>query len=112
MATKQNKPFSKEVIDEHALKVGGKQNLREITILCEDDEVEYVYLVKKPNRAVIKAITDAKDKKNLNGVADLMLGCVLEGDREAYDNDGAVYEELLTQIGGLITKARGQVKKV
>lgn len=109
---KQIKPFSKEQIADHAAKVGGSHNLREISISCEDDDVVYVYLVKKPNRAVIKAITDAKEKKNLNGVADLMLGCVLEGDRDAYENDGAVYEELLTQIGGLITKAKGEVKKV
>lgn len=106
------KPFSDVQVKEHALKVGGERNLREVSITADDGESVFVYLVKKPNRSVLKAITDAKEKKNINGVADLMLGCVLEGDKDAYEHDGAIYEELLTQIGKLVTSAKGDVKKV
>jgi hemin uptake protein HemP len=41
-----------------------------------------------------------------------MLGCVLEGDKEAYEHDGAIYSQLLTKVGELIKTAKGDLKKL
>lgn len=106
------KPFSDTQVQEHAVKVGGVRNLRELSISADDGEFVFVYLVKKPNRSVMQAVTDAKEKKNMNAVGNLLLGCVLEGDKEAYEHDGAIYEELLTKIANLIDTAKGELKKV
>jgi len=105
------KPFTEIEIEEHAAKVAGKRNLREVVIQT-DDGYEFVYLIKKPTRSVMEAITDKKKDNDLNGVAKLMLGCVLEGDREAYEHDGAIYEELLKAVAALISTAEGHLKKL
>lgn len=105
------KPFSEAEIEQHAGKVAGKRNLREVSIKT-DDGYEFVYLIKKPTRSVMEAITDKKKDNDLNGVAKLMLGCVLEGDREAYEHDGAIYEELLKAVAALISTAEGHLKKL
>lgn len=105
------KPFTDTEIEQHAAKVAGRRNLREVSIIT-DDGYEFVYLIKKPTRSVMEAITDKKKDNDLNAVAKLMLGCVLEGDREAYEHDGAIYEELLKAVAALISTAEGHLKKL
>ncbi len=108
------RPFTEEQIEAHAAKCGGRRNLREIEILNDDNE-KFVYLVKKPSRAVMQAIAfegSKKDKMNTDTIQNLMIGCVLEGDREAYEYDGAIYTQLVKEIGVLSRKAKGDIKKL
>jgi hemin uptake protein HemP len=109
------KPYDNDAIEAHAAKSGGKRNLREISIVSDDGEYEFLYLVKKPSRAVLEAIAAEeakKEKMNTNNITKLMLGCVLEGDKEAYEHDGAIYSQLLTKVGELIKTAKGDLKKL
>lgn len=108
------RPFTEEQIDAHAAKCGGRRNLREIPITTDSNE-QFVYLVKKPSRAVMQALAEEGekgDKKNITTIQKLMLGCVLEGDKEAYEYDGAIYTKLLKGIGGLVNTAKEEVKKI
>jgi hypothetical protein len=105
------KPYNEDQINAHAAKVGGKRNLREISIKTDDD-YEFLYLVKKPSRAVMQAIADAEKKNNLDGIQKLMMGCVLEGDMETIENDGSVYVKLLEGVGELVSTAKKEVKKL
>lgn len=106
------RPFGEAEIEKHAVKVAGRRNLREVSIFADDGEYQFDYLIKKPTRAVVEAITSKKESKDFDGIAKLMLGCVLEGDREAYENDGAIYEELLRNVGYLVQSADGHLKKL
>lgn len=108
------KPYSEEQIDAHAAKCGGRRNLREISVITDDLE-EFVYLVKKPSRNVLQAIAEEnekKDKKNITTIQNLMLGCVLEGDKEAYQHDGSIYTDLLKQMSHLVRTKRSEIKKI
>jgi hypothetical protein len=107
-------PFGETEIEAHAAKCGGRRNLREIPITTDDNE-QFVYLVKKPTRAVMQALAEEEnkgDKKNVTNIQKLMLGCVLEGDREAYEYDGAIYSQLLKSIGSLVKTAQSDIKKI
>lgn len=109
------KPYSDEVIETHAGKCGGRRNLREISISVDDGDYEFHYLVKKPSRAVLEAVASEeakKDRANLSTIQKLMIGCVLEGDKEALEHDGALYSQLIKQIGELVTQSRGNLKKL
>jgi len=98
-------------IEQEAAKVGGKRNLREV-IVTTDDGYQYEYLVKKPNRSVMQAISEYEQKKNISAIEKLMVGLVLIGDKEAYEHDGAIYTTLLTEIGKLVHTAKSEVKKL
>lgn len=105
------RPFGDVEIEAHAAKVGGKRNLREV-IVETDDGYAFHYLVKKPSRAVIQAIVQHEAKKDITAQQKVMLGCVLEGDREAYENDGGIYGSLIGKIGELTNKANADIKKI
>lgn len=105
------KPYSEDKVNEHALKVGGKRNLREVEIETEDGEV-FVYLIKRPSRSVMQAVTHAESKKDTDGIQKLMLGCVLEGDKDAYENDGSIYVKLLESVGKLLHTSKVSLKKL
>ena len=106
-----NRPFSEDNILAHAAKCGGKRNLRVIVLNTEDDE-EFHYLVKKPSRAAMQAVAQYENKKDIDGVQKIMLGCVLEGDRDAFEHDGSMYGKLLEQISELIKETSGEIKKL
>lgn len=109
------KPYSEDNIVAHAGKVGGRRNLREIVIHADEGEYEFWYLVKKPSKSVLRAIAAEeakKDKANTDTIQNLMLGCVLEGDKEAYEHDGAIYTQLLRKTSELIKQAKGDLKKL
>lgn len=109
-----NRPFGETEIEAHAAKCGGVRNLREIPITTDDNE-QFVYLVKKPSRGVMQALAEEDnkgDKKNVTTIQKLMLGCVLEGDKDAYEHDGAIYSQLLKAIGSLVKTATSDVKKI
>ena len=107
------KPWGEPEVAEHAAKFGGRRLLKEVTVTTDDD-YQFVYLVKRPSRNVLKAIAEKKKGENVdtNSIEKLMLGLVLEGDMETLENDGAVYGELLKQIGGLVKSARSDIKKI
>lgn len=105
------RPFGDAEIEAHAAKVGGRRNLREV-IVKTDDGYAFHYLVKKPSRSVIQAIIQHESKKDVTAQQKVMLGCVLEGDREAYENDGGIYGELVGKIGELTKTARADIKKI
>lgn len=108
------RPFTEDQILEHAAKCGGRRNLREISIITDDNE-EFVYLVKKPSRGLMQALAEENqknDKKDITTIQKLMLGCVLEGDREAYEYDGAIYTDLLKAISQLVKTKKSEVKKI
>ena len=104
------RPFGDAEIEQHAAKVGGRRNLRETTI--ESDGVVFHYLIKKPSRAVMQAVTDAEQRKNIGQVQKLMMGCVLEGDRDAFEYDGSIYIRLLESISKLVDTATADIKKL
>src|SRR5699024_5639438 len=98
-------------ITEHAAKVGGKRNLREVEVMT-DDGYTFCYLIKKPSRPLMRAVTNKERKKDTDGIEKLMMGCVLEGDCDAYEYDGAIYSSLITLIGQLINTAKASIKKI
>ncbi|GIZ09983.1 hypothetical protein [Flavobacterium sp. UMI-01] len=108
------RPYSDTEIEAHAAKCGGKRNLREIPITTDNNE-QFVYLVKKPTRNVMQALAEEEnkgEKKNVTTIQKLMLGCVLEGDKDAYEYDGAIYSQLLKSIGSLVKTAQSDIKKI
>lgn len=105
------KPYGEDQITEHAAKVGGRRNLKEIIISTEEGE-DFYYLVKKPSRAAMQAIAGYGEKKDIDGAQKIMIGCVLEGDKEAYEHDGSIYTELVKQVGILARAAKGDIKKL
>ena len=107
------RPFGDAEIEAHAAKVGGKRNLREV-IVETDDGYAFHYLVKKPSRAIVQAI-DFEGQKNvpdINRTHKLMIGTVLEGDKDAYEYDGSIYIRLIQEIGDLIEQSKADVKKL
>lgn len=111
VAKKYIKPFTDETVAVHEAKVGGKRNLRIIEIADDDNNV-FVYLVKRPTRSIIQAMTSAGAKSNTDGVAKILLGCILEGDLEAIENDGSMYLALIENITTLVGGTKGEIKKL
>lgn len=105
------RPFGDAEIEVHAAKVGGKRNLREVVVET-DDGYAFHYLVKKPSRSVIQAIVQHEAKKDVTAQQKVMLGCVLEGDKEAYENDGGIYGQLVGKIGELTKTVQASIKKI
>lgn len=104
------KPYTEAEINAHAAKVGGKQNLREIEIITDD--FQYIFLAKIPSRAVIQAISHANSKNDVNAAAKLLIGCVLEGDMQAVEDNGAIYMSLVEQLTSLVGSAKASIKKL
>ncbi len=105
------KPYTPEVVAEHEAKVGGKSNLREI-IVTDDEGIDFYYLVKRPSRSVVQAITNSNTKNDINGASKILLGCVLEGDMQAIENNGAMYLALVENITSLISGVKSEIKKL
>jgi hypothetical protein len=105
------KPYTESHIDEHAGKVGGRRNLREV-IIHTDDDCSFHYLIKKPSKGVLQAVADYEAKKDIAGIQKVMMGCVLEGDKEAIEHDGAIYTDLLSKISELINSTKSEIKKL
>lgn len=111
------KPWDDSVKADHAAKCGGDRNLVVIPIVTDDD-YRFVYLVKRPTRTILQAISEIeakpeskKDPRDHTSIQNLMLGCVLEGDKSAYENDASIYTALLKEISQLIKTSRVDLKK-
>jgi hypothetical protein len=105
------RPYTDADIEQYAGKVGGKRNLKEVVITTDDNYV-FHYLVKKPSRSVLQAIAASESKKDTDAIQKLMIGCVLEGDKDSFEFDGAIYAQLLKQVGGLVNLAKGEFKNL
>ena len=105
------RPYTDADIEQYAGKVGGKRNLKEV-VITTDDNYAFHYLVKKPSRAVLQAIAASESKKDIEAIQKLIIGCVLEGDKDAFEFDGAIYTQLLKQVGGLANKAKAELKNL
>lgn len=104
------RPFGDAEIEAHSGKVGGKRNLFEI-IVSTDDNYDFHYLVKKPSKSVVMAISEYAQKNDESSIQKLLYGCVLEGDMSAAENDGAIYGALLENINALSNSAKAEIKK-
>lgn len=104
------RPYGEAEIIAAAAKFGGKRNLREIIV--ESDGEKFAYLVKKPSRSVVQATEEAGSKNDFKTVQKLVSACVLEGDQTALEHDGAIYNEVMSQIGGMLRKVKSDVKKL
>lgn len=111
------KPWDDSVKTDHAAKCGGERNLVEIKIVT-DDNYRFHYLVKRPTRTIVQAVAEIeakpdakKEPKDKTSIQNLMLGCVLEGDKSAFEHDASIYTALLKQISQLINKSRVDLKK-
>ena len=112
------KTYTDEQIQAHAGKCGGMRNLKEVPIYTDDNHT-FWYLVKRPSKNVLQAIAEAKekgDKKNdssaITDIQKLMMGCVLEGDKEAYEHDGSIYITLCKEIGKMSQESRSTLKNL
>ena len=111
------RPFDEAQIEDHAAKCGGRRLLKVIEVTTDDD-YQFHYLVKRPSRAVLTAIAEKKKgngntaEMDVAAIEKLMLGLVLEGDRSALDNDGAISGQLLKKLGGLVSSATSEIKKI
>ncbi len=95
----------------------GKRNVVEFSIET-DDNYTFMYLVKRPSKAVIQAIAEIENKpdnqklpKDVTNMQNLMEGCVLAGDKQAYEADAFIFTDLMKKIGGLLHRAKGELKK-
>lgn len=104
------KPWEEAQKEAHAGRVGGLRNLKEIEV-DTDDGYRFIYLVKRPTKNVMMAIAESEQKNDITGIQKLMLGCVLEGDKDAYENDGAIYMQLMERLGELGVNAKSRIKK-
>lgn len=106
------RPYDEIQITERAATNGGRRILKEIAIKTADKYC-FVYLVRKPSRNHLKAIASKKkgDKPDEDAIEKLMMGLVLEGDKETIENDGAVYSALMLKLGGLVRGADGDIKE-
>lgn len=86
--------------EEHeALKARYGKRLRLVTVELDKDE-RYDFLLARPNKDMILALTSLRD--DLNAANELLLNtCVVAGDRGALE-DSAVYTSVLGAIGELI----------
>ncbi|MCO5230145.1 MAG: hypothetical protein M9958_03215 [Chitinophagales bacterium] len=119
------KPYGETEINDHAAKVGGRRNLREVSVRVNYETVtterrieekiggdEFFYLIKKPGRKEVQAVASAGQKQDTDLIQKIMIACVLEGDKSAYEYDGAIYANLLQQISQLIEEAQSGLKKI
>ena len=107
------RPFDESAIDAHAAKCGGRRLLKEIEVITDDD-YKFCYLVKRPTKDFIGAV-QAKTKAtetDTPGIEKLMIGLVLEGDKQAYELDASIYTQLIKQIGGMLRSASSDIKKI
>lgn len=116
MEEKIIKPYTEERKKELQAQYG-ERNIVETEIVTEDGYT-FGYLVKRPSKTVIQAITELEGKptaqktaKDITSITNLMEGCVLEGDKKAYEDDAAIFTQLMKSVGQLLHQATANLKK-
>ena len=96
-----------------ALQAQHGKKLSELKFTTSEDE-EMVFVLKKPTRAVVEAISDLKQdpKSKISKSTQIMLSnCVIAGPMEQLE-DAEVYATVLEAVGKLFTKANSEIKKL
>lgn len=95
----------------------GERNIVEVSVYTED-KYKFMYLVRRPSKSVIQAIAELENKpesqkqaKDITSIQNLMEGCVLAGDKQAYENDASIFTVLMKEIGGLLHQSKADLKK-
>lgn len=95
----------------------GERNIVEVPVYTQDN-YKFIYLVRRPSKAVIQAIAELENKpesqkqaKDITSIQNLMEGCVLSGDKQAYENDASIFTVLMKEIGGLLHQSKSDLKK-
>lgn len=99
--------------DLDALKAKHGKKISELTVTTSDDET-FVFVLKKPSRHTIEAVSDLESEKKgrVAAVSKIMMAnCVIAGNMEALE-DGEVYSTVLEEVGKLFTKASATIKKL
>lgn len=109
MDTPINRPYTQDQILEHEGKVGGKRNLKEV-VITDDEGAQHAYLIKRPTRSVVQASGEAVAKKDFKGANKIAMGCVLEGNQDLLESDGAIYATLLEAINKIGSKTTAEIK--
>lgn len=78
-----------------------------IDVALDDDE-SYQFVVRRPTRMLMEAVSDTKDIAKMNEM--IVKNMVVGGDLEALD-DGLVYAELMNKLGGIMKSASGFLSK-
>lgn len=73
-----------------------------------DDDESYQFVVKRPTRTLIEAVSDTKDITKMNDM--VIKNMVVGGDVDALD-DGLVYAELMKRLGVIMKSASGFLSK-
>jgi hypothetical protein len=88
----------------------GKSRVSDLEVVVDDKT--YRFVLRKPDRAVLKAIGRHAAKEDVDKVNDVLIkNCVLGGDMEALEKDGEVYLEVLESVNLLKSKAKSTIKK-
>lgn len=87
----------------------------EITITPKEEEAGTVarFVVIPPSRTVLNSLADfgiKKDVTNANKV--LIANCVLGGDMEQLEQDGATYTAVMEELGKLMSNKQASIKKL
>lgn len=113
---KEIKVYSDENMQEFISKFG-ERNIVEISVYTED-KYKFMYLVKRPSKAVIQAVAELENKpenqklaKDITSIQNLMEGCVLAGDKQAYESDASIFTVLMKEIGALMHQSKTDLKK-
>lgn len=102
--------ITQEEIDAWKAKYG-KNSLTQVSV--ESNGENYEFIIKRPGRTVLDAIAEYGMKKEVTKANKVMVtSCVLAGDMEAMENDGAVYGAVLQEISALMEKTQTAVKKL
>lgn len=89
----------------------GKSRIMDLQIEIDDDRI-YNFVVRKPDRSIIKAIGNYAAKNDVEKVNEVLIkNCVLGGDMEALEKDGGVYLKVLENVNLLNQKAKSTLKK-
>jgi len=102
-------PVTPELIQDSKAKYSEKR-IRLIEVKSGDGDV-YQFLLRKPNRNVIEAVTRTKDNVTETNKI-LIANCVLAGDDEAFENDCDVFGEVMKQLGVFMKGATSAIKKL
>lgn len=113
---KEIKTYSDDEKQEFISKLG-ERNIVEVPVYT-DDKYQFMYLVRRPSKSVIQAIAELENKpenqkqaKDITSIQNLMEGCVLAGDKQAYESDASIFTVLMKEIGALMHQSKTDLKK-
>ncbi|MGC4130068.1 MAG: hypothetical protein QM564_11070 [Bergeyella sp.] len=116
MDTKDKNPAKSEFgkfteTEINQLKAQHGKRLRYFKVTTPDGDSEFI--IKKPNRSVSSAVSEAFEKKDNNLASDIMIkNCVVYGDLQDIEDDAVVFTKVTVFITGLVNDAEIEAKKL